>query len=132
MAGLAAEGEPGTDALAGLNKLVFSTTLTEPLAWPNTQLVARDAVVGLQVRGDVILGWVRVLWQRKGHPRKAAVLRRSEQGERVPSGPPHVPGLGAGIQDHEPQATLREAIADGKTGLTATDDDDVERRCSDL
>lgn len=48
MAGLAAEGEPGTDALAGLNKLVFSTTLTEPLAWPNTQLVARDAVAAVR------------------------------------------------------------------------------------
>src|SRR6266705_1781917 len=44
MSGLAAEGEPGTDALAGLSKVVFSTTLSEPLSWPNTQLVARDAV----------------------------------------------------------------------------------------
>ena len=44
MSGLAAEGEPGTDALAGLSKVVFSTTLSEPLAWPNTQLLARDAV----------------------------------------------------------------------------------------
>ena len=44
MSGFAAEGEPGTDALAGMSKVVFSTTLTEPLSWPNTQLVARDAV----------------------------------------------------------------------------------------
>ena len=44
MSGLAAEGEPGTDTLAGLSKVVFSTTLSEPLAWPNTQLLARDAV----------------------------------------------------------------------------------------
>jgi dihydrofolate reductase len=44
MSGFAAEGEPGTDALAGFSKVVFSTTLTEPLPWPNTQLVARDAV----------------------------------------------------------------------------------------
>ena len=44
MSGYAAEGEPGTDALAGLSKVVFSTTLSEPLAWPNTQLIARDAV----------------------------------------------------------------------------------------
>src|SRR5712691_4751033 len=48
MAELAADGEPGTDVLAGLNKLVFSTTLTEPLAWPNTQLVARDAVAAVR------------------------------------------------------------------------------------
>jgi dihydrofolate reductase len=44
MSGFAADGEPGTDVLAGLNKVVFSSTLTEPLAWANTQLVARDAV----------------------------------------------------------------------------------------
>jgi len=44
MSGLAAGGEPGTDALAGLSKVVFSNTLSEPLAWPNTQLIARDAV----------------------------------------------------------------------------------------
>ena len=36
MSGLAADGEPGTDALAGLSKIVFSSTLTEPLSWPNT------------------------------------------------------------------------------------------------
>ncbi len=44
MSGLAANGEPDTDVLAGLSKVVFSTTLTEPLAWPNTQLVAQDPV----------------------------------------------------------------------------------------
>jgi dihydrofolate reductase len=44
MSGLAAAGEPGTDALAGMSKVVFSTTLREPLAWPNTRLVARDPV----------------------------------------------------------------------------------------
>ncbi len=44
MSGLAAEGEPGTGTLAGMSKIVFSTTLREPLAWPNTELVARDPV----------------------------------------------------------------------------------------
>ena len=44
MAEFAADGEPGTEALAAMNKVVFSKTLTEPLAWANTQLVARDAV----------------------------------------------------------------------------------------
>ncbi len=44
MSRFAAEGEPGTDALAAMSKIVFSTTLSEPLSWPNTQLVARDAV----------------------------------------------------------------------------------------
>ena len=44
MSGLAAEGEPGTDALAGMSKVVFSTTLREPLTWANTQLVAHEPV----------------------------------------------------------------------------------------
>jgi dihydrofolate reductase len=44
MSRFAAEGEPGTDALAGMSKVVFSTTLSEPLAWANTRLVATDAV----------------------------------------------------------------------------------------
>jgi dihydrofolate reductase len=44
MSRFAAEGEPGTDALAGMAKVVFSTTLSEPLSWANTQLVAGDAV----------------------------------------------------------------------------------------
>ncbi len=43
MSGFAADGEPGTDALAEMSKIVFSSTLTEPLAWPNTRLLARDA-----------------------------------------------------------------------------------------
>jgi dihydrofolate reductase len=52
LSGLAAEGEPGLDALAGLSKVVFSTTLSEPLAWPNTQLIARDAVEAVREMKD--------------------------------------------------------------------------------
>jgi dihydrofolate reductase len=44
MSAFAAQGEPGTDSLANMSKIVFSTTLTGPLSWPNTQLVADDAV----------------------------------------------------------------------------------------
>jgi len=44
MSGLATEGEPGTDALASLSKVVFSSTLTEPLSWPNTRLVSEDPI----------------------------------------------------------------------------------------
>jgi dihydrofolate reductase len=44
MSRFAAEGEPGTDVLAGMPKVVFSSTLDEPLSWANTQLVAGDAV----------------------------------------------------------------------------------------
>jgi dihydrofolate reductase len=44
MSGLATEGEPGTDALEGMSKVVFSTTLPEPLSWANTRLVTQDPV----------------------------------------------------------------------------------------
>ncbi len=44
MSGFAAQGDPGTDALAAFPKIVFSTTLQEPLSWANTQLVAEDAL----------------------------------------------------------------------------------------
>ena len=52
MSGYAEEGEPGTEALAGLSKIVFSSTLTEPLAWANTQLVDRDAVEAVREMQD--------------------------------------------------------------------------------
>lgn len=44
MSGLAASGEPGTEPLFGISKLVFSTTLREPLAWAKTRLVPQEAV----------------------------------------------------------------------------------------
>jgi dihydrofolate reductase len=52
MSGLASAGEPGTDVLAGLSKVVFSSTLTEPLAWPNTQLVTHDPVAAVREMKD--------------------------------------------------------------------------------
>ena len=52
MSGFAAEGEPGTEALASMSKVVFSTTLREPLAWPNTQLIAGDAVEAVREMKD--------------------------------------------------------------------------------
>jgi dihydrofolate reductase len=52
MSGYAERGEPGTDALAGFSKIVFSSTLREPLAWPNTRLVAGDAVEAVRNMKD--------------------------------------------------------------------------------
>ena len=44
MSGFAAGGEPGTDVLDGLSKIVFSSTFDEPLAWANSRLVREDAI----------------------------------------------------------------------------------------
>lgn len=46
MSGMALEmpEEEGMDELAAMDKVVFSSTLTEPLAWPNTKLINGDAV----------------------------------------------------------------------------------------
>ena len=44
MSQFAADGEPGTDELGGMSKIVFSSTLTEPLEWSNSRLIAGDAV----------------------------------------------------------------------------------------
>jgi len=52
MSGYAAEGEPGTDALAGMSKVVFSSTLSEPLSWPNTRLVSGDAAEAVREMKD--------------------------------------------------------------------------------
>jgi dihydrofolate reductase len=48
MSGFAADGEPGTEGLAALSKVVFSSSLEEPLSWPNTQLESGDAVAAVQ------------------------------------------------------------------------------------
>jgi dihydrofolate reductase len=52
MSRFAAEGEPGTDVLAGMSKVVFSSTLSEPLSWANTELVAQDAVQAVREMKD--------------------------------------------------------------------------------
>src|ERR1700722_21028246 len=45
-------GEPGTGALTSLSKVVFSTTLREPLSWANTELVAQDPIEAVREMKD--------------------------------------------------------------------------------
>jgi dihydrofolate reductase len=61
MSGFAAAGEPGTDALAGLSKIVFSTTLSEPLSWANTQLMAQDPVEAVREMKDKAVTSMRTI-----------------------------------------------------------------------
>jgi dihydrofolate reductase len=44
MHGFSSSGEPGTDSLAGASKVVFSSTLSDPLEWANSTLVTGDPV----------------------------------------------------------------------------------------
>lgn len=44
MSGFAAGSEPGTEPLSAMPKVVFSSTLTAPLDWANSQLVSQDPV----------------------------------------------------------------------------------------
>jgi dihydrofolate reductase len=44
MFGFVEAGEPGTEELNGMSKVVFSSTLKEPLSWANTRLVSEDPV----------------------------------------------------------------------------------------
>jgi dihydrofolate reductase len=50
MSGFAAEmpDDPGMAALTALHKVVFSSTLEEPLAWANSELVSGDAVTAVR------------------------------------------------------------------------------------
>jgi len=52
MYGFTRDGEPGTDVLGGMSKVVFSSTLTEPLQWENSTLVAGDAAEAVQRMKD--------------------------------------------------------------------------------
>lgn len=52
MHGFTKEGEPGTDVLGGISKVVFSSTLTEPLEWANSTLVTGDAVEAVREMKD--------------------------------------------------------------------------------
>ena len=48
MHGFATSGEPGTEALAGMNKIVFSSTLPDDPEWANTTLVRGDPVAAVR------------------------------------------------------------------------------------
>ena len=52
MHSFAQHGEPGTDALGGMSKIVFSHTLTDPLDWENSTLVTGDAAAAVRTMKD--------------------------------------------------------------------------------
>ena len=52
MYGFTQEGEPGTDVLGAVPKVVFSHTLTEPLEWENSTLVTGDAAAAVRALKD--------------------------------------------------------------------------------
>jgi len=52
MSAMASEGEPGLEDLTRMSKVVFSSTLTEPLSWANTRLVTQDPVEAVREMKD--------------------------------------------------------------------------------
>ena len=52
MSGMAEEEPEAFAELAGMDKVVFSSTLTEPLAWANTRLVTEDPVEAVRAMKD--------------------------------------------------------------------------------
>ena len=52
MHGFIKDGEPGTDVLGGMSKVVFSSTLDEPLEWENSTLVSGDAAQAVRKMKD--------------------------------------------------------------------------------
>ncbi|MPZ54377.1 MAG: deaminase [Acidimicrobiia bacterium] len=48
MSGFATSDEPGTEELTAMPKVVFSSTLAEPLDWANTTLVSTDPVAAVR------------------------------------------------------------------------------------
>ncbi len=62
MSDFATQGEPGTDHLADMAKIVFSSTLTDPLSWPNTRLVHDDAATAVRrMKEDDSVGDMRTI-----------------------------------------------------------------------
>jgi len=52
MHGFAASGAEGVDQMDAISKVVFSSTLAEPLEWANTRLVRGDAVEAVRAMKD--------------------------------------------------------------------------------
>jgi hypothetical protein len=77
--------------------------------------------VGLQVVGHRVLGRVGVGRSRERHARQGVILGRREQLQRVPPGPPDLPQLRGGLQDHEPPALLGKVPGHRQPGLAAPD-----------
>ncbi|MCW6007496.1 dihydrofolate reductase family protein [Micromonospora sp. CPCC 205371] len=49
MAGFASEADdPGSQALTAARKVVFSSTITRPLSWANSELVSTDAIAAVR------------------------------------------------------------------------------------
>ena len=48
MSGFAAAAEEGLEELTGMSKVVFSSTLTEPLEWANSRVIREDPVAAVR------------------------------------------------------------------------------------
>src|SRR6478735_1063167 len=61
MSEFAATGEEGVDQLTALPKVVFSSTLSEPMAWANTRLVGGDPVEAVRSMKEADVAGLRTI-----------------------------------------------------------------------
>ena len=112
------------DSLTGLDavpKVVFSSTLTEPLAWPNTRLVSTDPVEA--VRAMKRDGSTLDAHPRQPHPVPLAARRRA--GRPVPAG--RLPG---GHRCHRSGAGVRRLPRRGTASWSRAAPSTAGRSCS--
>ena len=79
MYGFTKEGEPGTDVLGGFSKVVFSSTLSDPLEWENSTLVtgdAAEAVREMKENGDRSMRTIGSGARRSAHGSRACLWNR--------------------------------------------------------
>ena len=92
------EGEPGTDVLGGMSKVVFSNTLNDPLEWENSTLVTGDAVEAvrkmrengdrsMRTMGSLTLSLADRTYRRSRDAREATRRNGAQRGRSMPRHP---------------------------------------------
>jgi hypothetical protein len=126
------EGAGGDDDLVGLHAapVQFDAVAgagagaVQP-AHAATELDRKVAGVVGEVGDDLVARGVVVRIAGKGLAGEAVVARRREEPQRVPPLAPRGRGGIGGLEDDEVAVLVGEVAADGETGLTAADDDDL-------
>jgi hypothetical protein len=85
-----------------------------------------SARVLFKVIRHVVFAGKRVLIAGEGQSRKARVLRRGEQPQRVPPCSPRLADPAPSLQNQHVDACLEEIVTDSESGLAGADDDHLK------